>query len=188
MHHHVDGGFHFPPSPSYHHHHPASRFFRRRCGNARNDFLTTRLKSAGSWLRNVGEARVHHPSSASVSSCAYRWPYAERVPCYLCPDYYSVTRQTGYCLPSRCRRSTFASARPSRESLDGNGLDCDQALTLQKTRPPNPRRMNFFSRGSGSKTKQPPDLVRALKDAVLRLESAQTGPEQKRKVSPDKAS
>lgn len=43
--------------------------------------------------------------------------------------------------------------------------------------------MNFFSRGSGSKTKQPPDLVRALKDAVLRLESAQTGPEQKRKVS-----
>ncbi|KWU41861.1 Mo25-like protein [Rhodotorula sp. JG-1b] len=45
--------------------------------------------------------------------------------------------------------------------------------------------MNFFSRGSGSKTKQPPDLVRALKDAVLRLESAQTGPEQKRRASED---
>ncbi|GAA5964291.1 hypothetical protein JCM8115_006058 [Rhodotorula mucilaginosa] len=45
--------------------------------------------------------------------------------------------------------------------------------------------MNFFSRGSGSKTKQPPDLVRALKDAVLRLESSQTGPEQKRKASED---
>ncbi|GAA5992167.1 hypothetical protein JCM10908_001801 [Rhodotorula pacifica] len=45
--------------------------------------------------------------------------------------------------------------------------------------------MNFFSRGSGSKTKPPPDLVRALRDAVLRLESSQTGPEQRRKASED---
>lgn len=71
-----------------------------------------------------------------------------------------------------------------------NGLDGDQAQTLRRPRRraqlnrTEPQRMNFFSRGSGSKTKQPPDLVRALKDAVLRLESSQTGPEQKRKVSP----
>lgn len=55
--------------------------------------------------------------------------------------------------------------------------------TSHKSRGGHETAMNFFSRGSGSKTKAPPDLVRALKDAILRLESSQTGPDQRRKVS-----
>lgn len=43
--------------------------------------------------------------------------------------------------------------------------------------------MNFFNRGSGSKTRSPPDLVRALRDAILRLENAQTSPDARRKAS-----
>ncbi|BGP57695.1 hypothetical protein JCM8202_005478 [Rhodotorula sphaerocarpa] len=45
--------------------------------------------------------------------------------------------------------------------------------------------MNFFNRGSGSKTRSPPDLVRALRDAILRLENAQTSPDARRKASED---
>ncbi|GAA5868393.1 hypothetical protein JCM8547_002178 [Rhodosporidiobolus lusitaniae] len=43
--------------------------------------------------------------------------------------------------------------------------------------------LNFFK--SQPKVKNPPELVRSLRDAVARLDSSQTGPEQKRKASED---
>ncbi|GAA5848939.1 hypothetical protein JCM9279_004671 [Rhodotorula babjevae] len=45
--------------------------------------------------------------------------------------------------------------------------------------------MNFFKSSSSSKTKAPPDLVRALKDNVAKLDSASTGPEQRKKARED---
>jgi len=44
--------------------------------------------------------------------------------------------------------------------------------------------MNFFKSSSSSKTKAPPDLVRALRDNVAKLDSASTGPEQRKKARP----
>ncbi|GAA5900335.1 hypothetical protein JCM8208_005328 [Rhodotorula glutinis] len=45
--------------------------------------------------------------------------------------------------------------------------------------------MNFFKSSSSSKTKAPPDLVRALRDNVAKLDSASTGPEQRKKARED---
>ncbi|GAA6049932.1 hypothetical protein JCM3770_007055 [Rhodotorula araucariae] len=44
--------------------------------------------------------------------------------------------------------------------------------------------MNFFKSAS-SKVKAPPELVRALRDNIAKLDSASTGPEQKRKARED---
>ncbi|BGP51053.1 Hym1p [Rhodotorula kratochvilovae] len=44
--------------------------------------------------------------------------------------------------------------------------------------------MNFFKSAS-SKVKAPPDLVRALRDNIAKLDGASTGPEQKRKARED---
>ncbi|BGP19421.1 hypothetical protein JCM10213_000658 [Rhodosporidiobolus nylandii] len=43
--------------------------------------------------------------------------------------------------------------------------------------------MNFFK--SQPKVKNPPELVRSLKDAIAKLDGTQTGPEQRRKASED---
>ncbi|GAA5886420.1 hypothetical protein JCM6882_001632 [Rhodosporidiobolus microsporus] len=43
--------------------------------------------------------------------------------------------------------------------------------------------LNFFK--SAPKVKNPPELVRSLRDAIAKLDSSQTGPEQKRKASED---
>ncbi|TNY23915.1 mo25 protein [Rhodotorula diobovata] len=45
--------------------------------------------------------------------------------------------------------------------------------------------MNFFKSSSSSKTKAPPDLVRALRDNIAKLDNAATGPEQRKKARED---